>query len=86
MTVFPGGKGLNQSVVLARAGARVIHGARIGDNGEFLTDTLTSAGVDATRIEKITGNCGSAIIQVDKNGQNSILLLRGQIIALMKHI
>lgn len=77
MTVFPGGKGLNQSVALARAGARVIHGARIGENGAFLTDILISAGVDASRIEKITGNCGSAIIQVDKNGQNSILLFAG---------
>ena len=77
MTVFPGGKGLNQSMALARAGARVIHGARIGDNGEFLTDTLTSAGVDTSRIEKITGSCGCAIIQVDKDGQNSILLFAG---------
>ena len=36
MTVFPGGKGLNQSVALSRAGAKVIHGAVVGDGGEML--------------------------------------------------
>ena len=77
MAVFPGGKGLNQSVALARAGANVIHGAVIGDNGSLLTDTLTSSGVDASRIEMISGSCGCAIIQVDKNGQNCILLFAG---------
>jgi len=77
MAVFPGGKGLNQSVALARAGANVIHGAVIGDNGSLLTDTLTSSGVDASRIEKISGSCGCAIIQVDRNGQNCILLFAG---------
>ena len=77
MTVFPGGKGLNQSMALARAGANVIHGAIVGDDGNLLTDTLSAAGVDTSRIEKITGSCGCAIIQVDKDGQNSILLFAG---------
>ena len=40
MEVFPGGKGLNQSIALAKAGATVLHGAFIGDNGEFLLDTF----------------------------------------------
>ena len=36
LQTFPGGKGLNQSVSLAKAGIPVIHGAVLGDNGQFL--------------------------------------------------
>ena len=75
--VFPGGKGLNQSVALARAGVAVIHGAIAGDGGALLTETLEAAGVDIGRIEKRTGSCGHTFIQVDKNGQNCILLFPG---------
>lgn len=77
MSVFPGGKGLNQSVALAKAGAKVIHGAVIGDNAEMLMDVLVDAGVDVSRIEKCSGSCGHTIIQVDENGQNCILLFPG---------
>lgn len=77
MTVFPGGKGLNQSVALSRAGAKVIHGAIIGDGGELLMAALTHAGVDTGRIEKKSGSCGHTIIQVDRSGQNCILLFPG---------
>ena len=76
-SVFPGGKGLNQSVALAKAGAKVIHGAVIGDEGELLMEALSDAGVDTGRIEKRSGSCGHTIIQVDKNGQNCILLFPG---------
>lgn len=77
MKIFPGGKGVNQSVALARAGASVIHGGIVGDGGDLLLDTLSQAGVDTGRIGKCAGSCGHAIIQVDKNGQNSILLFAG---------
>ncbi len=77
MGVFPGGKGLNQSVALSKAGAQVIHGAVIGNNGELLLETLSGAGVDISRIEKKNESCGHAIIQVDKTGQNCILLFSG---------
>ncbi len=77
MSIFPGGKGLNQSIALARAGAKVVHGAKLGDNGDFLLDTLRESGVDVSRIERISGSCGHAIIQVDSVGQNCILLFAG---------
>ena len=77
MTVFPGGKGLNQSVALSRAGAKVIHGSVVGDGGEMLINVLAEAGVNIERIKKVTGSCGHAIIQVDANGQNCILLFAG---------
>ena len=77
MQIFPGGKGRNQPVALARAGAEVIHGAVIGEDGGFLTEILSSAGVDTSRIETIPRRCGHAVIQVDKSGQNCILLYPG---------
>ena len=36
MEVFPGGKGLNQSISLARAGAEVYHAGQVGEDGLFL--------------------------------------------------
>ena len=77
MRVFPGGKGLNQSIALARAGAQVIHGAVVGDNGDFLLQVMADSGVDISRIRKVPGSCGHAIIQVDPQGQNCILLYAG---------
>ena len=38
MEVFPGGKGLNQSIALARAGATVAHAGAIGEDGLFLKE------------------------------------------------
>ena len=77
MQVFPGGKGLNQSVAIARAGSRVIHGSVIGEKGECLTQVLCDSGVDVSRIQTVNAPSGHAIIQVDKTGQNSILLYAG---------
>lgn len=45
---FPGGKGLNQSVAMARAGAMVFHAGRVGNDGGFLKEILVANGVDCT--------------------------------------
>lgn len=77
LEIFPGGKGLNQSVALGRAGAQVIHGAVMGNGGAFLLQTMMDSGVDVSRIRKTDASPGHAIIQVDKSGQNCILLFAG---------
>ena len=77
MEVFPGGKGLNQSVALAKAGAEVVHGGRIGDNGGFLVQILRDAGADTAHVAVDPASTGHAIIQVDESGQNCILLFAG---------
>ena len=77
METFCGGKGLNQSIALARAGAEVYHAGLVGDGGEILIDTCREAGVHTDFIQKLEGPCGHTIIQVDKNGQNCILLYGG---------
>lgn len=75
--IFPGGKGLNQSVALARAGAQVRHGAMLGTDGTLLENTLKESCVDVSALEHCAGACGHAIIQVDHQGQNCILLYPG---------
>lgn len=72
-----GGKGLNQSVALARAGVETWHAGRIGPEGRFLRETLDQAGVRTRFVEETEGSTGHAIIQVDPAGQNSILLYDG---------
>lgn len=77
MEQFAGGKGLNQSIALARAGAPVFHCGMIGPEGSFLKDTLVESGVDASLVQTGAVANGHAIIQVDAHGQNSILLYGG---------
>ena len=72
-----GGKGANQSVALARAGAAVRHVGRIGEADAGLLDTLLEAGVDCARIDRVPGTSGHAIIQVDDAGENAIVLHGG---------
>ncbi len=72
-----GGKGANQSVALARAGAEVFHLGRVGSGDRWALDALQSFGVDTGLVEVIDGNSGHAIIQVDANGENAIVLHGG---------
>ena len=75
--VFPGGKGLNQSAALSRAGGRVFHGGRIGREGLFLKEALEESGVDCRFLRADGGANGHAVIQRTPAGENSILLYAG---------
>ncbi|WP_082114122.1 ribokinase [Kiloniella litopenaei] len=72
-----GGKGANQSVALARAGETVKHIGVIGDDHTWIIDELKSSKVDASSIEIGTVATGHALIQVDDNAENCILLFAG---------
>lgn len=74
---FCGGKGLNQSIALARAGANVFHAGCIGNDGGDLIERLKENGIDTKFVKESNRPSGHAVIQVDKNGQNSILLFGG---------
>ncbi len=74
---FPGGKGLNQSIALAKAGAEVYHAGSVGKDGGILINELKNNGVDTSFINTTDCPNGHAVIQVDKNGQNSILVFGG---------
>lgn len=79
-----GGKGLNQSVALAMAGAPVYHAGLIGRGGGFLRTRLCDSGVDCSYLYDRNIPAGHAIIQVDREGQNSIVLYPGSNHALTK--
>jgi ribokinase len=72
-----GGKGLNQSIALARAGANAHHAGKIGRGGEHLMAKLSEAGVDTTLITIGDAPTGHAIIQVSPDGENSIIVEGG---------
>jgi ribokinase len=74
---FAGGKGFNQSVALARAGAEVHHAGRIGADGAWLRHVLAQDGANVRHLEVVDGPTGHAIIQVDAAGQNCIVLSGG---------
>lgn len=77
-SIHRGGKGLNQSVALALAGAETYHAGRLGQDGLMLRDWLVRNGVDVslTEIDPEIPS-GHAIIQVVPSGQNSIIILAG---------
>lgn len=77
MNIFCGGKGLNQSIALAKAGVPVYHAGMIGEEGGALLDACKEGGVKTDFIRTIPGKSGHTIIQVDKDGQNCILLFGG---------
>ncbi len=74
---FAGGKGFNQSVALARAGARVAHVGRVGPDGAWLRDLLEKEGVDVTALTVGETPTGHAMIQVAGDGQNAIVIHAG---------
>lgn len=74
---YCGGKGLNQSVALARAGLSVWHAGLIGTDGQPLVDLCADAGVHTELIRKLDVRGGHTVIQVDPDGQNSIILYGG---------
>ena len=78
--VYSGGKGLNQSVALGRAGLETYHAGSIGQDGLFLLDVLKSADVDVSHVKILDpseARTGNAIIQNDREGDNCILLYGG---------
>ena len=75
--VFCGGKGLNQSVALARAGASVCHAGAVGTDGDILLEACRKYGVDISLLRRYPVAGGHTVIQVDKNGQNCIILYGG---------
>ncbi len=77
LQVFCGGKGLNQSLALAKAGVEVFHAGCIGADGAVLRQVLEDAGVNTDLIKVLPVQTGHAMIQVDRNGQNCILLYGG---------
>jgi ribokinase len=72
-----GGKGANQAAALAKAGIETWIAGKIGKDGTFILELLESYEVHTEKVVQYEGPSGQAMIQVDKNGQNSIVLFAG---------
>lgn len=77
MEEFLGGKGFNQSLAAARAGASVFHVGAVGTDGEALKATLEASGVDTRHLQTLETVSGHAIIQLNTKGQNCIIVHGG---------
>ena len=77
MNLYCGGKGFNQAVALARAGAYVSFAGAIGEDGDMLADALITERIDTKHLLRLPGATGHAVIQVDAEGRNCILILAG---------
>jgi ribokinase len=75
----PGGKGLNQAVAAARAGARVAFVGALGGDaaGELLRQLLVDEGIDVTAVAVVDAPTGRALIGVGDDGENSIIVVPG---------
>ena len=78
LNLFPGGKGLNQSIAASRSGASVWHAGAVGKrDGDFLLKQLQDAGVNMDYVAKLDVSSCHAIIQRQPDGGNCILLFGG---------
>lgn len=75
--VFLGGKGFNQSIAMARAGTPVYHAGAVGPDGADLLRVLEQEKVHVDYLQQIEIPSGHAIIQVNRKGQNSIIVYAG---------
>jgi len=78
LNVYSGGKGLNQSIALSKAGLEVYHAGAIGNDGLFLLEELKNSGVNTQYVKVLNEiKTGHAIIQKNDEGNNCILLYGG---------
>jgi ribokinase len=78
-STVPGGKGANQAVAAARAGADCAFVGAVGQDsfGGLLRDNLVGAGVDVSRLRAVPGPSGVALIAVDSSAENFIVVAPG---------
>lgn len=72
-----GGKGANQSVAAARAGAEVRHIGAVGPDGGWLVERLESFGVDTAFVEQVETPTAHAVVKIDGQGENQIVIFPG---------
>jgi ribokinase len=77
--IAAGGKGANQATAAARAGAAVRMIGQVGDDsfGRHAREALVAAGVDCTRVATSARPTGTAVIGVDRQGENQIMVASG---------
>jgi len=78
-STIPGGKGANQAVAAARLGAQVSMVGCVGSDayGQQLRGALLAEGIDCQAVSVVDGSSGVALIVVDDNSQNAIVIVAG---------
>lgn len=74
---FPGGKGLNQAIALARAGIPCCFAGCIGRDGAMLKSVMQQDHIDVRYVKESGAMSGQAVIQLDAHGENAILAYPG---------
>lgn len=74
---YLGGKGANQSIAIARSGSAVTHIGALGVDGDWAKDQLTGFGLKHLNILEAECASGHAMISVDDQGENQILIYGG---------
>lgn len=72
-----GGKGFNQAVAFARAGAKLHFAGIIGSDGQMLRDAMEREGIDTSLLHESRTENGHALIQVNESGENCIIVVGG---------
>lgn len=77
--IVPGGKGLNQAVAASRAGApSVLVGCVGGDDwGRRVASFLRETAVDRSWLRDVDSPTGTAVVTVDAEGRNTIVVVPG---------
>lgn len=75
----PGGKGANQAAAAARLGgsARMVGAVGSDAQGQRMLDALAGAGVGTADVAVLPGATGTALIVVDRDGENQIVVCPG---------
>lgn len=76
-TLGLGGKGMNQSVAAAKAGAEVFHIGAIGKSDGWVRERIEGYGVNCKYLREADEATGHAVIYVDATGENTIVLAPG---------
>lgn len=80
LVIATGGKGANQALAAARAGAMPVFLGSVGDdgNGRAMLDALGSGGVDVSSVSVVDdAPTGIALITVSRDGENTIVVAAG---------
>ncbi|WP_326560584.1 ribokinase [Micromonospora sp. NBC_01796] len=77
--MVPGGKGANQAIAATRAGASGVFLGAIGSDsfGVTLKARIAASGVDTGQLRVVYGASGVAVVTVDANGENTVVVAPG---------
>jgi ribokinase len=74
---FLGGKGINQSIAIAKASGEVLHVGAVGEDGGWALAEIEQLGVNTQAVSRLDCVTGHAIIFVDDDGENQIVIAGG---------